>query len=93
MPERNDATIAAKATSLIFFTVECCFVLRRAFWHTAVRIMHASWTYLCPPLCPISFLLTPEDVCCTNSIAVMFLVVWRFQTCAAYSNTGRMEDL
>ena len=30
---------------------------------------------------------------CTDSIAVMFLVVCGFHTCAAYSKTGRMDDL
>ena len=38
------------------------FILRRVFWHTAVRMMHASYTYLCPLLCPISILLTTQGV-------------------------------
>ena len=29
------------------------FSLIGAFWHTAVRAMHSSGTYQCPPLCSI----------------------------------------
>ena len=35
------------------FTVQRRFGPTGAFWHTAVRTMHSSWTYQCPPLCPI----------------------------------------
>ena len=31
----------------------CRFGLTHAFWYTAVRTVHSSWTYQCPPLCPI----------------------------------------
>ena len=31
------------------FTVQHHFSLTGAFWHTAVRTVHALWTYLCPP--------------------------------------------
>ena len=54
MPSGKHNSITAKAMGLIF-TVRLHFVPRRAFWHTAVRTMYASWTYLCPPLCSISF--------------------------------------
>ena len=39
----------AKAMGLIF----SLFDVTSAFWHTVVCTMHSSWTYRCPPLCPI----------------------------------------
>jgi len=43
----------AKATGLIFFTIQRRFNLRGAFCHTAVHAMHSLWTYHGPTLCPI----------------------------------------
>ena len=43
-------SITTKTMSLIFFTVWYRFSLRCAFWHTAVRMMHSSWTNQYPPL-------------------------------------------
>ena len=53
MPSDKRNSITAKATGLIFFTVLRRFGPTGAFRHTAVRTMHSSWTYQCPPLCPL----------------------------------------
>jgi len=58
MPSGSHNSTMAKATGLIFY---CLTLLspRGAFCQTAVHTMHSSWTYQCPPLCPIH-LCTPQ---------------------------------
>ena len=47
-----------------FFTIRRRFCLRGAFLPSAVATVHASWTYLCLPLCPISLLYYSGGVAC-----------------------------
>ena len=47
-------SIMAKEMGMIFH-VQRRFILRGAYWHTAVCTMHSSWAYQCPLLCPIHF--------------------------------------
>jgi len=49
MPSDQHNTTMAKATCLIFSTVQHHFGLRGAFWHTAVCTIHSSWIYLPVP--------------------------------------------
>ena len=60
MPSGKRNSITAKAMGLIFSLFDIASSQDVAFWHTAVRTMHASWTYLCPPLCPISLCRQPK---------------------------------
>ena len=55
MPSDKDKSTTAKAMGLVFFTVQCYFVPKHAFWYTAICTIHASLTYLCSPLCPFLF--------------------------------------
>jgi len=61
MPSDSRNSAMAKATGLIFFTVQCRFSPKGAFCHTTVHVMHSSWTYHGPPLCPIH-LFSPQKV-------------------------------
>jgi len=51
MPSAKKSTM----DGLDLFTAWRRFVSRCAFLLTAVRTIHVSWTFLCPPLCSISF--------------------------------------
>jgi len=54
MPSDQLNWIMAKATGLIFFSLfDIASAQEVPFWHTAVRSMHSTGTYQCPPLCPI----------------------------------------
>ena len=47
--------IMAKATGLVFCSMSLQFDGWGAFWYIIICTVHEPWTYLCPPLCPISF--------------------------------------
>ena len=56
----------AKGMGLIFLLFLTSLQLKSAFWHTVVCTMHTSWTYQCPPLCPIYL---PDSAKCQFMIA------------------------
>ena len=60
MPSGKRNSITAKAMGLIFSLFDIASSKDVAFWHTAVRTMHASWTYRCPPLCPFLYADSPR---------------------------------
>ena len=61
MPSAKHNSTMDKATDLIFTHH---FVSRCAFLPTAAATTHASWTYLYPPLCPLSFSFTAQVLIC-----------------------------
>ena len=60
MPSDKHNSITAKDTGLIFSLFNVTLALEVPFG--AVCTMHSSWTYQCPPLYPIHFLLTAKSV-------------------------------
>ena len=68
MPSGKRNSITSNSTGLVISLFDVALSQDITFWHTAVCTMDTSWTYLCPPLCPISFCWQPKVLICGSMV-------------------------